>query len=660
MEKITQKDLEDTVVALDNIMSAREEGLRAQLAEATAKVQLLTVENDSRHALLVRARDVLLTRSPFYGGAPAALRTLDAILLSPWERDVKPESSTPPAPDRSEPPPWAREAWAAYDVWRRKQVSTDLTVRVADLWAIEDSLTASAEARALALMADVAALMEQGRTLAAEQLRLVAACDAAEARARQAEQALSDVADKYERALTRLDHQGRELAAETWRREQAEGAIEAARQAGIEEGRREGLRMAASWVHGLLVRGRKSPHFLTKEWEGPRENLLTFVKERLTMLTDAPEPPAAPLEPAAAKSQHRPLNPYHWASSDPVEQDRWATMRGHARKRLHGMEAEALEAALAEAELRAPAAAAPLVTGGLPRDADGRVDLGRYPAWDSLSPDEKRGLVGFDVGALAPISVMAEMRRRYKAAAPLGAGPDLVEARARAAVAEKAAEGWRAWARKRLGKGEDWLTTDDIMRTSLVRQEQMTREAAVEHTRKRLAAAPSAPQGGPDPAAVERAARAAHAHEQPPGAVGARTWDEWGEGVRQRYRVLARVVLAAAAPPPHGERPEPCPECGAAAARCSSASPIAALGGTVVKCERRAGHKGRHEGDRWYWGEPAAHQESKPAPTYGTATQHGYDEPGEGARASDPHGVAGNRCESGDECGRAGCPECQQ
>jgi hypothetical protein len=77
----------------------------------------------------------------------------------------------------------------------------------------------------------------------------------------------------------------------------------------------------------------------------------------------APEPPAAPLEPAAAKSQHRPLNPYHWASSDPVEQDRWATMRGHARKRLHGMEAEALEAALTETELRAPAADAPLGAG---------------------------------------------------------------------------------------------------------------------------------------------------------------------------------------------------------------------------------------------------------------------------------------------------------
>lgn len=29
-------------------------------------------------------------------------------------------------------------------------------------------------------------------------------------------------------------------------------------------------------------------------------------------------------------------------------------------------------------------------------------------------------------------------------------------------------------------------------------------------------------------------------------------------------------------------------------------------------------------------------------------------------RAGDPRGTAGDRCESGNECGRAGCPECQQ
>lgn len=36
------------------------------------------------------------------------------------------------------------------------------------------------------------------------------------------------------------------------------------------------------------------------------------------------------------------------------------------------------------------------------------------------------------------------------------------------------------------------------------------------------------------------------------------------------------------------------------------------------------------------------------------------DAPRLAARATDDRGVAGDRCEYGNECGRTGCPECQQ
>jgi len=86
-------------------------------------------------------------------------------------------------------------------------------------------------------------------------------------------------------------------------------------------------------------------------------------------------------------------------------------------------------------------------------------------------------------------------------AAPKGPEPgvvavELVELRSKAAASWAAAEGWRAWARKRLGKDDDWLVSDDIMRASLVRAEQMARDEAVEYTRKRLTPPAAAPQGG--------------------------------------------------------------------------------------------------------------------------------------------------------------------
>ena len=46
---------------------------------------------------------------------------------------------------------------------------------------------------------------------------------------------------------------------------------------------------------------------------------------------------------------------------------------------------------------------------------------------------------------------------------------------------------------------------------------------------------------------------------------------------------------------------ERCRECGSPAAQCQSEHSVAGLGGTVVQCERREGHQGRHEHDRWYW-----------------------------------------------------------
>lgn len=59
---------------------------------------------------------------------------------------------------------------------------------------------------------------------------------------------------------------------------------------------------------------------------------------------------------------------YDWKSSDPMVADEWSTMRGHARKRLHGPEAHAIEAKLTVTEIerdRYRTALEHIATGGI-------------------------------------------------------------------------------------------------------------------------------------------------------------------------------------------------------------------------------------------------------------------------------------------------------
>ena len=281
---------------------------------------------------------------------PSRLACYGASMPDDTDRDHKPDNA-PPAPDRgaddrSEPPPgWRRHEHVFEDgsvdtttMVERPRAVVSLT----SAWAECDSITAPAEARARGLEADVAALMEQGRRMAGEQLRLAAACDAAEARAKAAEERAAhhvgaaraaveqaearareaererdsarkgrDLAEvriqerldlQWQRGVDKGRGEGFKEASAAWRRRWARAlglpdaagnayrglidATKAARQAGREEGLREGLADAAERLHAM--KRPPTTGLVTEAYQRMQRDLLHFLTRMLRGAAMAP------------------------------------------------------------------------------------------------------------------------------------------------------------------------------------------------------------------------------------------------------------------------------------------------------------------------------------------------------------------------------------